>query len=74
MDITAGQKALEEIRKAVTELLEALDEPTDPGRVDDALGALIGDYQGTYFFSGHDGWRQALREPDEKPFDPGDWV
>jgi len=31
------------------------------------------DYQGTYFFNGHDGWRQALREPNEKPFEATDW-
>lgn len=72
MNITAGQKALEEIRKAVTVVLQALD-AADADGVDDALGALIGDYQGTYFFNGHDGWRQALREPNEKPFEATDW-
>jgi hypothetical protein len=74
MTITAGVKAIEEIRVAVSELLELLNDRADTTEVCDTLDRILGRFEGSYYYNGWNGWKQALRQPDEKPFDPADWV
>jgi len=80
---TAGQKAIEEIRTALVALLEVIDgrrEQTDDEATTveedilDLLDRLVGKYEGSYWYGGHNGWKAALADPTEKPFDPADWV
>lgn len=79
----AGPKALEEIREAVSELLEALDTKADTldsdspmehiDYVADLLDTLVGKYEGSYWYGGANGWKYALSKPNEKAFDRADW-
>lgn len=79
---TAGVKALAEIKKAALELLEVFEnhepeerygEETLEETVMRKLNSIIGKYEGTYWYNGHNGWKSALQEPDEEPFDVANW-
>lgn len=79
----AGPKALTEIRDKVAELLEALDTKADTldsdnpmdhiDYVADLLDAFIGKYEGSYYYSGANGWKYALAYPTKDAFDPKNW-
>lgn len=81
----AGEKALAEIKEAVADLLALLNREPDtynPNNDQDltyeetvieAFDALVRDYEGTYWYSGSNGWKQALEHPNTKPFDYSDW-
>jgi hypothetical protein len=73
----AGAKALDEIRKAVLELLEILDSKPEDETIEEAvlgkLGSILGRYEGTYWYNGWNGWEHALKDPNEEPFNSANW-
>lgn len=76
----AGPKALTEIRHAVAGLLEVLDNRTDELDSDEPMtheelvsqmmSRMLGRYEGSYYWSGSDGWKSALSDPTEPAFNP----
>ena len=74
---TAGAKALDEIREAVHELLEVLDSQPEDETIEEAvrgkLGSIFSRYEGTYWYNGRNGWRYALGDPNEAPFNSANW-
>lgn len=80
---TAGEAALLSIRQALTDLLAILDEqdtfrPDDDGLtfievVEVALDDFTRRHEGSYQWSGRDGWKHALNEPNDEPFDFRKW-
>jgi len=81
----AGEVALDEIRQALLDLLALVNkEPDtyDPNNdreisyedtVIEALDEFVGQYEGTYWYKGNNGWKVALEHPNMKPFDYTDW-
>lgn len=79
----AGPKALKEIRDAVSELLEALDTKADTLDTDnpmdhieyvaDLLNIFVSKYEGSYYYSGRNGWKYALYFPTTEAFDKANW-
>jgi hypothetical protein len=79
---TAGAKALAEIKKAALELIEVFENRELQERYEDEtleetvmrkMNSIIGKYEGTYWYNGHNGWKSALQEPDAEPFDAANW-
>lgn len=79
----AGPKALKEIRDAVSDLLNAIDTKADTLDTDhpmehteyvaELLADFFGDYQGSYYYSGANGWKYALEHPNKDAFDKANW-
>lgn len=84
-EIKAGEKALDQMREMVADLLALLNkEPDtfDPNNdqdltyeetVTEAMDNLVRRYEGTYWYNGHDGWKSALEHPNTNPFDYNEW-
>ena len=74
---TAGAKALVEIKEAVLELLEVLDSQPEDETIEEAvrgkLSSIFARYEGTYWYNGYNGWRYALGNSDEAPFNSANW-
>lgn len=82
---TAGEKALAEMREAVTNLLALLNREPDtynPNNdqdltyeetVTEEFDALVRQYEGSYWYNGREGWKAALEHPNTKPFDYNEW-
>lgn len=79
-DRTAGEKALDEINARLLQLLEVTNPETGHmvhircEQMVELLTALLTRFEGSYYFSGHDGLKKALLHPNERPFDKREWL
>lgn len=79
-DRNAGEKALDEINARLLQLLEVTNPATGHmahircKEMVELLSDLLARFEGSYYFSGADGLKQALLNPDERPFDRREWV